>query len=385
MEFRVKSGNIHMGLLSAELMNLGGKPCIISVLKDITERKQVELALQESEDFSSNLLRNIPIPILVVNTNNSIRYVNPALETITGYSYEELVGKKPPYPWHTGTNGITTYDDLTRSHLHGLKRSEERFIDKDRKAFWVETNTVAIKRNGKVKYHIASWFDITEQRQRRENMEYYISEVTRAQEEERKRIARELHDETIQTLSSLYLDVEKTATMKGELSQKAIKELRRIRSRIDSALDEVRRFSNELRPGLLDRFGLIPSLELLVKEVSASSDIMFNLKVNGDKVSLSEEADLALFRITQEAINNIKRHSEATTADITLVFEKNHVKLFIKDNGKGFSMMGQLNNLARIGKLGLIGINERTRLLSGTFSYESEEGKGTTLKVEVPL
>jgi PAS domain S-box-containing protein len=385
MEFRSKSGEILSGLVSAEIMPLAGEPCIVSVLKDITERKQAERALKESEEFSSNLLSNSPNPILVINPDTSIRYVNAALENMTGYFFQELVGWKSPYPWWVEEAADGIVSGLGETKLKGARRVEECFKRKNGERFWVETTSVAVKNRGQVKYYLSNWVDVTEQRRRRENLEFYISEVTRAQEEERRRIARELHDETIQALACLYIDVENIISVERELSRTAVKRLQQLRGKIDSALEEVRRFSHELRPGLLDRFGLIPSLELLVREVKKDRTLACSLEVSGLARRLSSEAELALFRIAQEALHNVKKHSCATRAIIKLKLSAGRVQLCIIDNGIGFRLPAHLSNLARGGKLGLIGMNERVRLLNGGLSFESEVGKGTTVVVDVPL
>jgi len=383
MEFRTKSGEIRSGLLSAELMTLAGEPCIISVIKDVTEAKRAEKALRESEEFNSSLLDNSPNPILVVNPRGSIRYVNPALENITGYTAAELTGLKPPYPWWGDEKKNGPQDDLPGPRFQDVRRTEECYVSRSGREFWVESYTVARKSRGRVKFYISNWVDITESRQRRENMQFYISEVTRAQEAERQRIAHELHDETIQRLASLYIDIEKILALKDNLSPEAVRRLCETRNKIDVGLDEVRRFSHELRPGLLDRFGLIPALELHTREITKEGDLECNFEVIGAERRLLAETDLALFRVAQEALRNIKRHAAATEATVSLVFSRDRVKLVVTDNGQGFQLAGQMSNLVRTGKLGLIGMAERARLLNGKFSFESELGKGTTITLEV--
>jgi signal transduction histidine kinase len=268
--------------------------------------------------------------------------------------------------------------------LVGVKKAEQCFRKKHGETIWVETTTVAVKSRGKVKYYLSNWVDVTEQRQHRENLEFYITEVTRAQEEERKRVARELHDSTIQALSCLYIDIENVIAREGGLSDRAIRGLREIGAKIDGAIEEARRFSHELRPALLDRFGLIPSLELLVKEFRECGGLDCSLEITGSERRLSPEAELALFRIAQEALHNVKKHAAASRAAIGLRFTGTTVELSVSDNGRGFKLPTPLSDFARVSKLGVTGMNERAHLLGGSMSIESGSGRGTTIIVQVP-
>ena len=214
-------------------------------------------------------------------------------------------------------------------------------------------------------------------------MQFYITQVTRAQEEERKRIAHELHDETTQALFNLLTDVDEISE-EVQLPEKVVKRLQQLMDKIRSIMKGIQRLSHELRPGILDRFGLLPSIELLVREVKEGRHIDCRLKIVGSERRISSETELVLFRVTQEALRNIKKHSNATRTEVSVEFTKEKVKLSINDNGCGFELPDLISNFSRKGKFGLLGMYERTRLLNGQFSMQSEVGKGTTVSVEVP-
>jgi len=133
-----------------------------------TEHKQAQEALLESEKFSSNLLNNSPHPILVINPDTLVRYVNPALETLTGFSSEEIVGRKAPYPWWTEESMQKTGEDLKEAMRKGAKKLEELFQKKNGERFWVEITSVPIRENGAFKYYLANWVDITDRKQAEE-------------------------------------------------------------------------------------------------------------------------------------------------------------------------------------------------------------------------
>ncbi len=148
-------------------------------LSDITERKQMETVLQESEQFSSSLLNNSPNPMLVINHDTSVRYVNPALEKLTGFSSAEVTGKKAPYLWWTEETQKKTSGDLKEAMRKGAERLEELFQKKSGDKFWVEITSAPITQDGEFKYYLASWVDITERKQAeealRENEEFSTS------------------------------------------------------------------------------------------------------------------------------------------------------------------------------------------------------------------
>jgi len=226
---------------------------------------------------------------------------------------------------------------------------------------------------------------VAEQRRSiQENLRFYLHQVTKAQEEERKRISRELHDDTIQALVVLSRELD-TLSANKSLSERNRERLEQLWKRVNDIMQGVRRLSQDLRPAALDRLGLLPALERLASDMAAFSGIQAGIKVTGTQRRLSEEVELLLFRIVQEALRNIWRHSEASEAEILAEFERGRVRVTVCDNGRGFLLPDNIDALARDGKLGLAGMQERARLIGGTLTVQSETGKGTTLTVEVPI
>jgi PAS domain S-box-containing protein len=156
-----------------------GKPVgFVATMKDITERKQADETLRESEEFSSSLLTNSPIPMLVINPDTSVKYVNPALEELTGFSFAEVIGRKAPYLWWTEETLRKTRADLREAMRHGAVRLEELFKKKSGERFWVEVTSTPIIHNGEYKYYLANWVDITERKQVEERLEENEREKT---------------------------------------------------------------------------------------------------------------------------------------------------------------------------------------------------------------
>ena len=375
----------HLAVFRKEVI-WGGKTQFQTLFQDITERKWVEMALRQSEEFNSSLLNNCPSPILVLNADASVKYVNPALEQLTGFSSAELVGKNPPYPWWIEE----TREELSQRLMLAMRRgrgtgkSETLLRKKNGELFWVEKTFKTVKVNGEFKYYLINWVDLTERKRLKANMEFYLSEITRSQEAERKRIAREIHDESIQSLSTLALGIDAIAREKEKLPKDVIRRLKGLRAETNSILDGLRRFSHELRPGVIDQIGLVPALEILIEELHKGNNVKTNsLEVIGSERRLTTNTELVLFRIAQEALRNVKRHSGATQSAIRLKFTRGKVRLTVSDNGKGFEPPEILSDFAVESKLGLIGMQERTRLLNGKLLVRSWVGRGTTVIVEV--
>jgi len=217
-----------------------------------------------------------------------------------------------------------------------------------------------------------------------ENLRFYLQQVTKVQEEERKRISRELHDDTVQDLVVLSRQLD-TLASGSELSKENRRNLEELWQKTNDIIKEVRRLSQDLRPAALDRLGLLPALERLASDTADYSGIETAVKVSGKERRLNEEVELVLFRITQEALRNVWRHAQATRVEIAVAFEKNRVKVTVSDNGKGFEIPDKLGTLARDGKLGLAGMQERAQLIGGELTVNSAAGEGSTVTVEVPV
>jgi signal transduction histidine kinase len=196
------------------------------------------------------------------------------------------------------------------------------------------------------------------------------------QEEERKRVASELHDSIGQSL----LIIKNRALLAIDGTASTGEQLQEISETASSAVEEVRRIAHNLRPVELDHLGLTRSLEVLLKRMEASSPILFSADLEPVDRLLPKEAEVNVFRIVQEWLSNVARHSNASAALVSLRREDHHLKLRIRDDGDGFPAARG----TRPG-IGLRSIAERVRMIGGTVDIRSEAGEGTTMTVEVPL
>lgn len=205
----------------------------------------------------------------------------------------------------------------------------------------------------------------------------YARQIVKAQERERKRLARELHDNTIQVLilicNQLQVDGGSSPGRLAKLSELA-----------DNALNDLRNFTWDLRPPLLDDMGLAPTLRWFADKISKISGLKSEVTVVGEERRLPPEVELSLFRIAQEALNNACRHAHASSAKVTIEFTAQGVRLSIQDDGCGMGVPARTASLVSKGKLGLASINERCLELGAILKIESQLGYGTTIRVDLP-
>ncbi|MFZ0217211.1 MAG: ATP-binding protein [Candidatus Dormiibacterota bacterium] len=224
------------------------------------------------------------------------------------------------------------------------------------------------------------FFDVSEEHRRANRADAYAAWVLRGQEEERKRIAKEIHDEPIQSLIHLCRRLDTVAdTLQTPEHQREVADVRALAIRIT---EDLRRLSQGLRPPALDDLGLAAAVRRLASDLGRRQGIDVQLRVEGATARLDRDAELGLFRIAQEALNNVEKHAHAGVTSVALTFGTDSVVLEVKDDGNGFDTGG---DWTRSGSLGLIGMQERATLLGGALSVESAARRGTRIRVELPL
>lgn len=210
----------------------------------------------------------------------------------------------------------------------------------------------------------------------------YLGAVTVGQEEERRRLARELHDETIQSLIAL--------NQQGQLAQMALDghpaldQLTVMQAMTAQMIDDLRRLTRDLRPIYLEDLGLVPALDMLARDTSTILNIPVEFEISGSDHRLRPEVELALYRIAQEALNNIARHARASRVLVNLDFAQKVVTLKVIDDGCGFDVPESPAEMAPVGHFGLLGMQERAELVGARLTIESTTGQGTKVNVILP-
>ncbi|MDD5288687.1 MAG: PAS domain S-box protein [Dehalococcoidales bacterium] len=321
--------------------------------------------------------------IWVQDLNGKILDANQAMAEFTGYNLKSIIGGEV-------ANGLTPEAlelarEVRRKLLSGIpveQPYEQKVIRDDGTEATIMLTTSLIKEEGKPAYfqHISR--DVTREKKLTENLRLYAQQITQAQEEERKRIARELHDESIQTLVILSRHIDELISAQSKRS-KMIRPLEEVRGEVDNIIAQVRRFTQDLRPPTLDYLGLIPAVRELTSQLEHQSSIKTELKTNGVEKHFTPEDEMLIYRIIQESLSNVWKHSGAMTAMVSINFGKEDTTIEIRDDGKGF-VIGEDMRFVQSGKIGLAGMLERADLLGANLSVQSNVGRGTLVTLLVP-
>ena len=360
----------------------GNTIAVLGSGEDITERRRMEKALLESEERYRTLFEDSRDAIFILDKAGRVIDANEAALALLGYSRQEIADL---YLLQRAVNPTQSENFLEQIGGKGYAGDYEM---KMRKKDGTEidcllTFTAGRNADGDVMGYEGIVRDVTTQKRMERSLSLYIAQVTKAQEEERKRIARELHDDTVQALSALSLDIQRIVKGRKRLPDETTQELEQIRQKVTNIAEDLSHLSRALRPNVLDHLGLIPALKSLTSDLSERGKVSASVEVTGTERRLSPEVALGLFRIVQEAIRNVRKHSEATTAVVSVRFDPSRVTVTINDNGKGFDIPARLDDLTAMGRLGLVGMQERAQLLNGEFAIHSKLGVGTTIEVEI--
>lgn len=215
--------------------------------------------------------------------------------------------------------------------------------------------------------------------------QYLGIKIIKAQEEERKRVARDIHDGPAQLIANLVIKTELCEKLIDMDKEKAKEELDSLKGFLRSSLSDVRKIIYDLRPMSLDDLGLVPTLQRYISNYVEESGILVEFLVLGKPKPLKSVIELAAFRIIQEALTNIKKHSDASDASIRVEFTNEQINLLVDDSGKGFDTSGLKTSKDEDSGYGLLSMKERVELLNGKFDLKSVIGKGTKIFVSLPL
>jgi signal transduction histidine kinase len=355
-----------------------------------------------SDVILARVLGRFPLPVFAVNRKHHVIQWNKALEVLSGVSKDEVLGTRNQWKAFYGqerpvladliADGASEEEISARYHgsarksalIRGAYEAEDFFSSLGENGKWYHFTASPLTSRGKVIGAIEILEDVTERHLAEQNLRYYARQITRVQEEERKYIARELHDTTVQTLVALIYQMDNFIAGKPDLTGPQTTKLNAIYQRLKWAVEEVRRFSRQLRPPVLDDLGLLPVLEWLTSELKKMYDMEVEIVATGEQKRLQPDTELALFRIIQEALINVARHAKVSSASVVIEYLEHSVRVAVTDKGVGFDQAGKIDSLPRDGKLGLAGIVERVQMLDGKVGINSVRGGGTTINVEIP-
>jgi PAS domain S-box-containing protein len=363
-----------------------------SFVMDISERKQAEDRLRRSEEKFKTLFGIAPVGISVLDRQHNVIDANPALEQITRLRREELLN---------GTNWdrrILNADGTPmRSHEFPSERAmaenrpvndvEAGIVTENGETIWVQVSVAPLDLPGAGAVVITQ--DITERKRAAEALEaanhqlrILSRQLFHIQEEERRHLARELHDEIGQTLTAAKINLKIIAP---DVPAKITGRLDDSIQLLDQLLRQVRQLSLDLRPPLLDELGLVPTLRWLVDQQAQRAGLRVTFTANVDGLEIEPDVQTACFRVAQEAITNIIRHSGAKSVTVELRREMERLTLSVRDDGAGFDPAMIQQRTAQHSTLGLVSMKERALLVRGGFEIHSAPGQGAEIRAWFPL
>jgi len=358
----------------------------LSVIRDLTERQKAQQQIEREKELSDKLIDSLPGVFYSYDEQGRFLRWNKQFEIVTGYSGKEIV-KMRPTDFFEGEARSRMQEKINTVFSKGYSDTEEEFISKDgsRHPYYFKAHRIIIDGSPCL---LGTGIDISDRKKAEQELdESYkaIRKLTRhlqnIREQERTHIAREIHDELGQQLTVLKMDVswlnKKVASSDEMIKQK----MKSLLSMLDDTVRSVRRISSELRPSLLDDLGLTAAMEWQLTEFEKRSGIHTRFINSGDEVLLPEAVKTALFRIFQESLTNVARHSQAKNISVSFIEADDHLVLSIQDDGKGFDKQ----QVADKKTLGILGMKERTFMIDGTYEIVSAPGKGTVVTVKIPF
>ena len=362
--------------------------CVVA--RDITQRRKVEEVLRiAATAFETQE------PMVISDVNSVILLVNSAFTSNTGYSAEEAVGQSHRF-LRSGRHDDGFYHQLWDAVRHtGRWEGEvwDRHKDGAIAPKWV-TITAVKGFDGGISYYVCSYSDLSERKraesallemnhaltQSRQQLRQLVALNEARLEQEKRHIAREVHDELGQVLTALRMDLSLAIIHHAKHVPELEARFNGMKTLVDRAIQGVRNVASSLRPAALD-LGLVPSIAWLCHEFARHGDVACTLDAPDTPVEMEASRNVVIFRIVQESLTNIRKHAQASQVAVGLVWRGHELLLDICDNGRGFDPA----LVALQGSLGLVGMRERVISLGGQIDISSAPGRGTAIAVVIPL
>ena len=368
---------------------------IVHLQQELKNGQQAEAKIRESEQRFQAFMNHSPTVAFLKNEKGQYIYVNQLFEEKLNMVRENCLGKTDDQLFPPEVARIFREHDQEALKKREVLETEETTLDsKGEVRFWWVMKFPVRNMEGQLLLGGVA-LDITvrknveealrkrerELQETKENLQALGGKLISAQEDERRRLSRELHDDMNQRLALLALNIQ--SAQKGLIESSPIYQtLSKLYDGVSTLSDDVRHLAYQLHPSILDDLGLKVAIQSFVDDFSKWEGISVAFISADISVSLHLDVDSCLYRVVQECLRNVSRHAQATKVDIKLLKEKGGLKLSIQDNGKGFVV-----DERRLGKhgLGLIGMQERVRVVHGTYEVQSAPGQGTKITVWVPL
>ena len=392
-QFTTAAGSIVEILLSAERITFNGAPHVLIVASDITARKKAERALRESEEHYRLLFEHSFAGVVRMTADGVGTECNEALARMLGCnSREELIEADDELFYFDLNERQQLINELLE---HGSLRNRELLMRRlDGSPVWTLLNGSVFRSNEQGQPMLEGVvLDISERKLTEKKLEELynqsrtlLAKLETVREEERIRIAREIHDNLGQILTGLkldfsWLDKRLAKTTDENLLRKTEPKLKEIAALLEEAIQTVRTIATELRPGVLDTLGLRAAINWQAKEFERRNQVTCLIKLDREPENLPEERATAIFRIFQEILTNITRHAKASRVKIEMIESNDDLLLTVADNGVGITEAQRLDPKS----LGLLGMRERAEMFGGTVTIKGKSRQGTTVRVKIPV
>jgi PAS domain S-box-containing protein len=364
---------------SISQVQLQGADLYIVILRDVTERKQIEAALRANEQRYRTLFSKATDGILLLDPQGHVVDANDSFARMHGYAIDEMLetNLRDLDTAQTPTLAAARYARILAGESIGF---EVEHYHKDGHVVPMDVVASAIDIDGK-QYVLAFHRDISERRRAQQELRGLSKAANEALEAERRRTARELHDELGQMLTALKMDLESLRSALPPARPDLSERTQAMHAMLDATIAATRRIAADLRPLMLDDLGLAAALDWLTHNFSRQTGIATDLVIDDTVAQVPEPIASALYRITQESLTNVTKYAQATATEIRLERDGDWVQLTIRDNGRGLEEA----DLKKGGTFGLLGIRERVMLLSGEIAVKGEPGNGTEVRARIPL
>jgi len=385
-EFRVVNGSGEAKWIMETVTSIRyrRRPSTLGNFMDITQRKRAEEALRQSEELYRAAVEQSAEAIYLIDAETKrIIQLNPALQRLLGYTFEELKNMSIyDYLAHRREDIDHHFEHVLTEGGHFLGvRTHRR---KNGSLIEMEVSANAITYNGR-KVICAVARDISEYKRAEQENRFLTQQLIQVAEQQRKKLARDLHDELGQTLTALHFSLDALLNSIPEELEEQRKRCVESVSMIQQIGDTVRNISYELRPPMLDDLGVVPAFEWYIDDVVKRHGIEVDFRALGFKRRFDPDMEIVLYRVFQESLNNIIKHSRAKRVEISLTYSFPRTILTIKDDGIGFCQKSIFRGKEKKRGIGLLGMRERVASVGGSLDVRSRRRKGTIIRAELPV
>ena len=346
-----------------------------ALVTGLTRRRRDYQSFKQSEELHRIILTNISDAVFITDDNGDFTFICPNVNVIFGYSFEETkaIGNI------SGLLGDNLFSPNELSERGEIRNIEREITSKSGHKYKLLAHVKRVSIKGGTALYVCR--DITDLHESYARIEDLAGRLLVAQEEERKFIARELHDDLNQQAAGVAIKLGKLKRQLADAGESVLGQIAKLQERVSRLSDRIRGLSHTLHSSTLDHVGLAAAITVYCEEFAEQEGIDILLGIQDGLEPIPTDAALCLYRVTQEALRNVLKHSGAKTAEVKLTGSREALQLYISDPGRGFD---RKKAGAGVG-LGLVSMEERVKLLRGSFDLKTRPGGGTELKAQIPL